>query len=83
MSEHMRRSLKIIIDHLLAKAQQRAGLYSRQNPLTWVFDSMKMCVRLRFDMRYGTDTVRWVEIDALSFESEHKKDGFTVYPKPG
>lgn len=41
MSEHMERSLKIIIDHLLAKARQGAGLYSRQNPLTWAFDSMK------------------------------------------
>jgi SAM-dependent methyltransferase len=95
MSEHMRRSLKIIIDHLLAKAQHRAGLYSRQNPLTWVFDSMKnrglretfgsvvrVVVDVGFDMRYGTDTVRWVEINALGFESEHKKDGFTYIPSP-
>jgi|SRR5271165_717843 len=35
-----------------------------------------------FDMRYGTDTVRWVEINALSFESEHKKDGFAYIPSP-
>jgi SAM-dependent methyltransferase len=70
-----------------------ARLYIRRNPLTWAFDTLKsqglrgtLCSIVRafvdvgFDIRYGTDTARWVEIDTLSVESEHKKDALTYIP---
>ncbi len=55
------------------------------NPLSWAFRSVarrglvqtfkvacSVVVDTGFDLRYGTDTMRWVEIKALNFESEHK-----------
>ncbi|HYY31829.1 MAG TPA: methyltransferase domain-containing protein [Chthoniobacterales bacterium] len=70
-----------------------ARLYIRRSPLTWAFDTLKSqglrgtlssivraFVDVRFDIRYGTDTARWVEIDTLRVESEHKKDALTYIP---
>jgi SAM-dependent methyltransferase len=95
MSGHTRHRLKIIMDSLWAKAQRRAGLYSREHPFAWAFNNLKtrglretfgsvvrVAVDLCFDLRFGTDTVRWVEINSLHFESEHKKDGFSYIPSP-
>jgi 16S rRNA G966 N2-methylase RsmD len=55
------------------------------NPLAWALESITRRGLLRtskvacsvvgdigFDIRYGTDTMRWVEMKALNFESEHK-----------
>jgi SAM-dependent methyltransferase len=95
MNEHTQHRLKIIMDSLWAKVQRRAGLYSREHPVPWAFNSLKtrglretfgsvvrVVADLCFDLRFGTDTVRWVEINSLHFESEHKKDGFSYIPSP-
>jgi 16S rRNA G966 N2-methylase RsmD len=95
MSEPMRQRFKMITDRLWAKAQRRVGLYSRQRPVAWVLNSLKtrglgetfgsvarVVVDLCFDLRFGTDTVRWVEARSLRFESEHKKDGYSYIPSP-
>ena len=70
-----------------------ARLYIRRNPLSWAFDTLKSqglrgtlssvvraFVDVGFDIQYGTDTARWVEIDTLCVESEHKKDAHTYIP---
>ena len=70
-----------------------ARLYIRRSPLSWAFDTLKSqglrgtlssvvraFVDVGFDIRYGTDTARWVEIDTLNVESEHKKDAHTYIP---
>jgi len=70
-----------------------ARLYIRQNPLAWAFDTLKSqglrgtlssiaraFVDVSFDIRYGTDTARWVDINTLRVESEHKKDAYTYIP---
>ncbi len=93
MSEHPRPPFKMIVENIWAKAQRAGGLYSRKNPLAWTLDSLKtrgvgetfgsivrVGVDLSFDLRFGTDTVRWVDINHLRFESEHKKDGSAYIP---
>ena len=53
--------------------------------LTWAFNSVKrrglvrtikvalsVIIDLAFDLRYRTDTMRWVEMNTLAFESKHK-----------
>jgi SAM-dependent methyltransferase len=55
------------------------------NTLSWASRSVKrrgllqtlkvavsVIIDLVFDLRHGTDTMRWVEVKALGFESEHK-----------
>jgi predicted RNA methylase len=69
-----------------------AAIHS-DKPLTWAFDRLKShglrdtlssivraFVDVGFDIRYGTDTARWVEINTLSVESEHKKDALAYIP---
>jgi SAM-dependent methyltransferase len=83
------------MDSLWAKAQRRAGLYSRLHPVAWAFNSLKtrgwrgtygsvarVVVDLCFDLRYGTETVRWVDMNSLRLESERKKVGFSYIPSP-
>jgi hypothetical protein len=76
-----------IMDRYLAR------LYLRIDPLTWAFDRLKShglrdtlssivraFVDVGFDIRYGTETARWVDINTLSVESEHKKDALAYIP---
>jgi SAM-dependent methyltransferase len=68
-------------------------LYVPKNPFTWAFGNLRnkglsgtfntvvrAVVDLGFDLRYGTETERWVEINTLGFESEHKNDGLPYGP---
>jgi len=36
--------------------------------------AVSVIIDLVFDLRYGTDTMRWVEVKALDFKSEHKEN---------
>lgn len=60
------------MDRLLAKAQRQAGLYSRQSPLTWAFNSLKnrglretfgsvvrVVVDVGFDIRFGIKSIKY------------------------
>jgi SAM-dependent methyltransferase len=62
-----------------------SGALLSTKPLAWVFESVKrrgpvltfkvvlsVVIDMGFDLRYGTDTMRWVEVKTLDFESEHK-----------
>jgi SAM-dependent methyltransferase len=44
----------------------------RRGFLETVKVAQSVLIDLFFDYRYGTDTMRWVEVKALGFESEHK-----------
>jgi SAM-dependent methyltransferase len=59
------------------------GALLSTKPLAWVFESVKrrgpvltfkvvlsVVIDMGFDLRYGTDTMRWVEVKTLDFESE-------------
>src|SRR6266478_3779231 len=61
------------------------GPFLSFKPLSWAFESVKkrglvltfkvavsVVLDMGFDRRYGTDTMRWVEVKTLDFESEHK-----------
>jgi SAM-dependent methyltransferase len=61
------------------------GAFLTAKPLTWAFKSVQsrgpvltfkvalsVIIDLGFDLRYGTDTMGWVQVKTLDFESEHK-----------
>src|SRR2546421_12057556 len=73
-------AFKSVMDRLLAP------LFVRGNPLVWAVNSVRrkgvlqtfkivrrMVIDMGFDLRYGTNTMLWVQMDRLNFESEHKK----------